>query len=279
MEADVKMNTELGNGNTVVRKGGISGSTLKMIAIISMLADHICAVVLTRVAINDLAQSGNTGLMALGQSWLFLIVSIIRLTVGRLAFPIFCFLLVEGFQKTRNVGKYALRLGLFALISEIPFDLALKNKVLEFGYQNVFFTLFIGLLTLIAIKWIEGRSWNKALQIIGMVLALAAGMAAAKLLRTDYDAVGVLLIAALYLFRSKPWQRAVAGSVVLIPGTLVLMGSLSELFATFAFLPIYLYNGERGWKLKYVFYLFYPLHMLILYLICVCMGIQDIPAI
>lgn len=115
---------------------GLSGSTLKLIAIITMLIDHIGAAVIARLLI-----AGQ------GSEMLYKIYYAMR-AVGRVAFPIFCFLLVEGFFYTGSRKKYALRLFGFALLSEIPFDLAFSGKILEFGYQNVFFTLLIGLLTI-----------------------------------------------------------------------------------------------------------------------------------
>ena len=115
---------------------GFSGSTLKLIAIITMLIDHIGAAVIARLLI-----AGQ------GSELLYKIYYAMR-AVGRVAFPIFCFLLVEGFFYTGSRKKYALRLFGFALLSEIPFDLAFSGKILEFGYQNVFFTLLIGLLTI-----------------------------------------------------------------------------------------------------------------------------------
>ena len=114
---------------------GLSGSTLKLIAIITMLIDHIGAAVIARLLI-----AGQ------GSEMLYKIYYAMR-AVGRVAFPIFCFLLVEGFFYTGSRKKYALRLFGFALLSEIPFDLAFSGKILEFGYQNVFFTLLIGLLS------------------------------------------------------------------------------------------------------------------------------------
>ena len=105
---------------------GLSGSTLKLIAIITMLIDHIGAAVIARLLI-----AGQ------GSEMLYKIYYAMR-AVGRVAFPIFCFLLVEGFFYTGSRKKYALRLFGFALLSEIPFDLAFSGKILEFGYQNVF---------------------------------------------------------------------------------------------------------------------------------------------
>lgn len=122
------------------KRGGINGSTVKLVGIITMLIDHFAAVVLVRILRR----------MILSGQWsepLYSVYNCLRM-VGRLGFPIFCFLLVEGFGKTRSRTKYALRLGLFALISEVPFDLAFNAQVLEFGYQNVYFTLFLGMLTL-----------------------------------------------------------------------------------------------------------------------------------
>lgn len=77
--------------------------------------------------------------------------------IGRVAFPIFCFLLVEGFLHTKNVWKYAGRLALFALVSEIPFDLAFQGEWLFMGYQNIFFTLLVGLLVMIAFQTAEEK--------------------------------------------------------------------------------------------------------------------------
>ena len=126
------------------KKKGISGSTLKMIAIVTMLIDHIGAAVLARLLmVNGLGELDQTNADAIMQ-WLsangalYWTYTIMRM-IGRVAFPIFCFLLVEGFLHTHDVKKYAMRLGLFALLSEIPFDLAFSSKILEFNYQNVFF--------------------------------------------------------------------------------------------------------------------------------------------
>lgn len=269
-----------------IRKKGLSSSTLKIIAIIAMLIDHIGAVLLTRImmqrGLGEIAQMDiETQFAWLGANGgLYYFTMLIRLTVGRIAFPIFCFLLTEGFTRTRDVRKYAIRLGLFALISEIPFDLATSGVILEFRHQNVFFTLFLGLLVMIGISKVEKQSWNKAVKVILSAVAIIAGMAVAGMLRTDYDALGVLLIVALYVFRKKKSWQIVAGCVVLCIGTPLLMGIgglFSEFLAVLAFIFIGLYNGERGLKLKYVFYLFYPVHLLILQLICIIMGMGSVP--
>lgn len=269
-----------------IRKKGLSSSTLKIIAIIAMLIDHIGAVLLTRImmqrGLGEIAQMDiETQFAWLGANGgLYYFTMLIRLTVGRIAFPIFCFLLTEGFTRTRDVRKYAIRLGLFALISEIPFDLATSGVILEFRHQNVFFTLFLGLLVMIGISKVEKQSWNKAVKVILSAVAIIAGMAVAGMLRTDYDALGVLLIVALYVFRKKKSWQTVAGCVVLCIGTPLLMGIgglFSEFLAVLAFIFIGLYNGERGLKLKYVFYLFYPVHLLILQLICIIMGMGSVP--
>lgn len=257
------------------KRKGISGSTLKMIAIITMLIDHIGAAILARLLIVQGVQEIDTTSADAISQWLavngnlYMIYTATR-TIGRIAFPIFCFLLVEGFMHTHDVKKYAVRLGLFALISEIPFDLAFSSKVLEFNYQNVFFTLFIGLLTMIAYHAVEEKvEWNKALRVICYVLIIAAGMFAAYLLRTDYAEKGVFCIMILYIFRQKKTWQILAGCA----------SFFWETPALFGFLPIAFYNGTRGWKMKYFFYIFYPAHLLILYVICCAMGIGSYPAI
>lgn len=230
---------------------GFSGSTLKLIAIITMLIDHIGAAVIARLLI-----AGQ------GSEMLYKIYYAMR-AVGRVAFPIFCFLLVEGFFYTGSRKKYALRLFGFALLSEIPFDLAFSGKILEFGYQNVFFTLLIGLLTIMLFdEVVKKQEWHPVLRSALLVIITFGGMGAAYLLHTDYDAKGVLAILVFYMTRQMRGLQIVAGCLAFC----------WELPAIVAFIPIAFYNGKRGWNIKYLFYAFYPVHLLVLYLICVGMG-------
>ena len=175
-----------------MERKGLSGSALKMIAIATMLIDHIAATVIIRVlkfgGYNDS---------------LYQLYRVMR-NIGRIAFPIFCFLLVEGFMHTRDREKYALRLGCFAAISEIPFDLAFNGKILEVGYQNVFFTLLLGLLTMMAYDSVMKQSRFSVWKRTGLsTLAILVGMFAAEFLSTDYGALGVLCIMVFYLFRLR----------------------------------------------------------------------------
>lgn len=329
-----------------VRKG-ITGSTLKLVAIITMLIDHTAATILDRTLMaRGMGELDATNPQAVldfmsENAGLYYLDSFMRL-IGRIAFPIFCFLLVEGFKYTHNKWNYAIRLGIFALVSEIPFDLALFNQFLEFSHQNVYFTLLIGLLMLTGFELIReklaGKKWLPLLaaggavavggivtygfrgivQMINIILGtaqlgtgitlkdgvyiilaivitllclliylimgrkgsfqktgvvfadlliLVAGMLLAQLLRTDYSAFGILTIAVIYMLH-KSNVKAVLGACI----TLTIM-SLSELTAFFALIPAALYNGKRGWKMKYAFYIFYPGHLLLLYLICYFMGI------
>ena len=128
-------------------KTGISGSVLKWIAVITMAIDHMGAGFLESYVMNAWGGSpiGNT---FAGRWNEILSVDQILRYIGRPAFPIFCFLLVQGFLHTRDVKKYAIRLGIFALISEIPFDLALHIRPFHWQNQNVFFTLLLGLLAI-----------------------------------------------------------------------------------------------------------------------------------
>lgn len=255
------------------RKHGITGSTLKIIALVTMLIDHIAAALLERMISSGWigAYQGHGNIFADN----IIIIYIVMRFIGRLGFPLFIFLLVEGFEHTRNKYKYLVRLSVFALISEIPFDIAfnldcrevLSGKIIEFTYQNVFFTLAIGLLVLICIFRVEQSDMNSVLKRICMILILLTGMAAAKVLHTDYSWVGVLAIFVMYMFRKNKVRAANYTCITL------LLSSGSEITA-FLILPlIAAYNGMRGIKLKYVFYIFYPLHLLIIGLICVMMGI------
>ncbi len=227
---------------------GISGSTLKLIAIFTMLIDHSGACVLRAILrLPEIAADP-------GRSQFWRNLYNLSRDIGRIAFPIFCFLLVEGFLHTRNVKRYAGRLFVFALISEIPFDLALKGGWFVPGYQNVYFTLLIGLLVLIGIRWITDNGTKRLLLCL---LPIAAGMLLANAMKTDYSYKGVFLIAILYLLRSSRLYQCIGGVATIA----------WELPAPLAFIPVYFYNGERGLSLKYVFYWFYPVHLLLLYAI------------
>lgn len=213
------------------------GSTLKWIAIVSMLIDHIGAVLIGK----------NLNSYTLEFSGMMGIYNICRI-IGRISFPIFCFLLVEGFCHTSNVRKYMKRLLLFAILSEIPFDLAFYGRIAALGGQNVFFTLFLGLLALAVMQQMKYRR-----DMIWIPIVLSG--LAAWFLRTDYDYFGVLLIIVFYLFRENSFRRN------LVAGVLCLWQPASLL----ALIPIQCYNGRRGGKLKYLFYIFYPGHLLILW--------------
>lgn len=172
--------------------------------------------------------------------------------LGRIAFPIFCFLIVEGFFHTHDVRRYMGRLGVFALISEIPYDLAFRGVPLEYAHQNVFFTLLIGIGMMILLE--RNREWP----VKAVILLLAMWLAV--LIRSDYNFRGVLLIFVFYIFHESRWLAVTAGGLwnFLYQGVIQKYGVLSVL-------PLALYNGERGRKMKYFFYIFYPAHLLLLY--------------
>lgn len=254
------------------KKRGITGSTLKWIAVVTMFIDHFAEAVLGRYiacsrGMMDLMPEASR--KAAEAAWvsanheLLISYSVMRSLIGRLAFPIYCFLLVEGFHKTKDVKKYSVRLLVFALLSEIPFDLAFKGKVFYFEYQNVFFTLFLGLVTIAVIDYIR-KKIEKKFQVLMLSFVVAvAGILSAVLLKTDYDGIGVAIIIIMYAFYERRVERIVAGCLAFI----------WERTAPLAFIFIGFYNGERGRQVKYFFYAFYPLHLLLLYLISVILGL------
>ena len=276
------MQTEVIQTGEIWRKRGISSAVLKNIAVVTMLIDHIGAVIVIRLLI----QKGLYGAVVdqeayiawLGQNRGMYGTYMAMRIIGRLAFPIYCFLLAEGFQKTHNVKKYLGRMFLFALISEIPFDLALSGRLWDTEYQNVFFTLFIGLMVIAGLRLVDQRlagteTWRKLAGVGLYAVIIVAGSALALVLKTDYSFKGILAITVLYLFRSRRKAQVWAGVIVFL-----LMDGL-EMIAALSFLLIWFYNGERGRQNKYFFYFFYPVHLLLLWLVCVVMGIAGIPAI
>lgn len=260
------MQTEVIQAGGTQGKRGISSAVLKNIAVVTMLIDHIGAVIVTRLLIKNGVSEG-----------LYDIYMAMRI-IGRFAFPIYCFLLVEGFQRTHDVKKYLGRMFLFALLSEVPFDLALSGKAWYPAYQNVFFTLFLGLLTIAGLQLVEqhfggAEIWKGFLRVGLDAVIVIAGCALALILKTDYNFKGVMAIVILYLFRNRKKAQICAGVVIFL-----LMDGL-EMFAALSFILIWFYNGTRGRQNKYFFYFFYPVHLLLLWLVCVAMGIAGIPAV
>lgn len=223
----------------------LSGSTLKTIAIVSMFIDHAALVLLYWGILYH-----NQPIMEGTEIYnIYLVYEVMR-KIGRIAFPIFCFLLIEGFIHTSDRKNYALRLLIFAIISEIPFNLASQDMLLDSYSCNVFFTLLIGLLTIWAMDHFREKYY------IQIPIALL-GCLVAYLVNSDYDYRGIILIVLLYVFRYDRGMQTIAGSISLY----------WEWQAIFAFIPICMYNGKRGRNIKYFFYIFYPVHLLVLYLI------------
>ena len=195
--------------------------------------------------------------------------------IGRLAFPIFCFLLAEGAHYTRNPRNYLLRLGIGAILSELPFDLALFGSW-SWQHQSVMITLLLGAMALLAMK----RMTQPLLKIL--VLLLFAFLA--DFMNTDYGGAGVLMIALFGLTRERKygWVVQLLGMYLIcrwiIPGGAVwFIGRyvFIEIFAILALIPIWLYSGKKSTSsraVQWVFYLFYPVHLWILYLISILLA-------
>lgn len=204
-------------------KTPLNAAHLRLLALVTMLIDHIGAVVFPSAL------------------WMRY--------VGRLAFPIFAFQIAEGYRHTHNFRRYCLRLLLFGFLSEIPFDLMLSGRILDWSHQNVMFTLLLGLL---AIRCYEDNRY------LAMALVLLAG----ELFATDYGMLGALTVLMFHMFRNTPFVRL--ASFALIHG--VGFGG-PQIYALTALIPISLYNGQKGSggkALQLAAYLFYPIHMLIL---------------
>lgn len=180
--------------------------------------------------------------------------------IGRLAFPIYCFLLVEGYVHTRNIKKYGKRLLTFAIISEIPFDLAFYGG-LGFIHQNIFFTLLIGLAMMYFLDNEENYKINKSVVVL-------IGMFSSILLSVDYNFIGIIYILAFYYTKELPrLERLTKVGVILFLINLITLSPLQQ-FAILALPMIYFYDGNLGPNnkfLKIFFYAAYPLHLLVFY--------------
>lgn len=252
----------------------MSGSRLKWIAIVTMFIDHVGAsLVEYYLRINDWASAG-----AASYSFYYNLDIILR-SIGRIAFPLFIFLLVEGFFHTGSRTKYLIRLAAFSAISDIPFDLALfltnaqvKNGVyLTTDHQNVFFTLTLGFLGMLLAEKVQEKWKNKAAAIMGLAIAFLAAGFAAELLCTDYGAGGTTAIIAAYAVKKYAVMRGRLSNEGVMWVTVVILAIMSSISEAVAFVDVVFirqYDGSRGKTIsKWFFYIFYPAHLFILFLI------------
>lgn len=220
----------------------LSGSMLKVIALVTMLIDHTTAAIIGSM-ITDIYDTSDK----------YVIMYNILRGIGRIAFPIYAFLLTEGYVHTHDRKKYGISLLIFAAVSEIPWNLCHAGTV-RWENQNVFFTLFLGYLGICLYEKYKSS-------IIKVTACLVPIFVVTLFLKADYGCTGFCFILMVYILRDKPFIRAIIGS-----------GLLSSTWkAGCAFIPIALYNGKRGFIkgkiLKYLFYIIYPAHMLLLYFI------------
>lgn len=235
----------------------LSSLTLHILAMLFMLSDHMWLTVID------------------GNDWLT--------CIGRLAFPIFAFLIVEGYHHTHNFRKYLLRLLVLAVISEIPYNLMVGGELIYPYQQNVIWTFLIGLFT---VRLID-KSFeldNYFLRVLAATAAVALSFLIGMVSMADYYGFGVLTVLLFYVFRGDKWWCRLGQLVGLYWINFELLGGLvypftlfghsfefaQQGFAVFSLIFIWLYKGRQGAyskAIQYIFYLFYPVHMLTLSLI------------
>lgn len=256
---------------------------LKLIAIITMTIDHFAGIV---------GQGGLVKLLPGVPLSVIHTLDAVMHCIGRMAFPLFAFMIAEGCRKTKNEKRYVGRLALFAVISEPFFYFSaaynreqgfsgLLESLIHLNFTNVFFTLTIAAgAVLLCRKLEQKRPETGGLLFVPVILA-AGGIA--QLVNTDYGMAGVVLIAALYFAAARPSQIFL---VLLWSVCLYGFGTLMETApswqqigyawgltagAALSCLFIWLYNGERGKKAKWIFYVYYPAHLFLLTMASCCL--------
>lgn len=305
---------------------GLSASSLKLIALFCMIIDHTgVGIVKLMPGISD------------PNSIIYLIYWIMRL-IGRISFPIYCFFIIEGIKHTRNVSHYALRMLIFGILSEIPFDLAIYGKVFSYEHQNVYWTLFLDVVLIAHFEYIRysdysslSSSIKRILKICGVIipatyfsylsiyylykystialnkrllygiafivllyilynsisryaliyghekgiklcinlLLLSVTMFLSNIGRTDYKDAGILTITFMYLFYGNIFAQMTSGCTILTA-----LSNPTEMTSFITIPLLQKYNGKRGNNLKYLFYLAYPLHLIIIYFISVILKLR-----
>lgn len=235
----------------------LTSFALHILAMLFMLCDHLWATVVS------------------GNLWMGLI--------GRIAFPLFAFFIVEGYFHTKNLKKYVGRLLIFALLSEIPFNLMMGSRALYPPHQNVLWTFLIAI-GLIHLNEKARRTGKWPVRILTAVGTVLLGAIVGLLTMVDYYHAGVLTVLVFYFFRGRKWWALLGQLICLAYINLEMLGGIGyevqllgqalfiskQSFALLALIPIWLYRGRQGYHskpLQYVYYAFYPVHMLILGLI------------
>ena len=220
----------------------LDGTMLKIIAMVSMVFDHV----------GDMFFPDT--------DWMRM--------VGRIAMPIFAFCITEGYIHTRNKKKYLMRMGIFALISEVPFDLAFDGKI-GLSHQNIMLSFFLAILALMLFDLIRGSkdeikgrysAWRTMLG----ALAVIAMAVLAFLVKADYTMFAVASVFLFYAFKdTNHFVRPIPGVAFL-----ALTRTVGYYCTTgLSIIPLLLYNGKKGKGLKWLFYAFYPGHLLLLYVL------------
>lgn len=235
------------------QKWEVTSAGLHLIAMAAMLCDHVWRALIS------------------GNSWMN--------CVGRIAFPIFAFLLVEGYFHTHDVKRYAFRLFVCAVLSEVPFDLVMSGQATDWSYQNVLWTLLIGL-GLVYLNDEASKTGNVLEQILVSIATVILAILVGSIVQADYGSIGLLMILLFYFFHGNGLFCKIAqffGLLILC----ILLGSVQQgirvghtllvfprqIFAVAALIPIWLYHGRQGYHDKwfqYVCYGFYPVHLLTL---------------
>ena len=236
------------------RKIEITSLALHILAMVFMLCDHLW------------------GTIVPGNDWLT--------CIGRIAFPIYAFLLVEGYFHTKNLKKYVSRLLIFAILSEIPFNLAMGSRVFYPIHQNVLWSFLIAL-WLIHLNEKARKSGKVRKRILTVGLTVVLGYILGLVTMVDFYHAGILMVLVFYFFRGRKWWNLLGQIVFLWYINTELLGGYGyefqlfgqthffqrQGFAMLALIPIWLYRGKQGYHNKFIqygCYAFYPLHLLIL---------------
>ena len=216
-----------------------NGAQLKYLAFASMLIDHVNNALVTP--------------MLNGEGFLLHLSNLFSI-LGRIAFPLFVFFIVEGFFKTRSRKRYLTTLLIFGVISEVPFDMFTSKTFFDPYWNNMMFTLALCLVTIWLIDSLKEKLANRVIwYVVSIILVILFGLLAMGL-SLDYDYHAILVAYLFYIFYHKPLLGAALGYLSII----------KEVYSFLGFAMTLTYNGQRGKQYKWLNYAFYPVHILIL---------------